>query len=195
MSKNNSRKQLLLGAVMAGVAALAGITPAAATVLTFDDLNTGGAGTVASSYGDFTLNGWWHIDNPPYSYPYVSAPTVIYNSESAYTNTPEILSNLPIDLLSVYLADYDTGGSVTLLGYSGSSLLYSSTVALGPSMSQYNLNFMGIDKFVMETPAASYAFLDNFEYQASSVPEPASLALVGLGLAGMSFLRRRQKAS
>lgn len=191
-------KKLLTVTAISACAVMFTATSATAAVLNFDDLNTGGAGAVSSSaYSGFTLNGWWHIDNPPYSYPYASSPTTIYNSESAYTNTPEIISSSPIDVLSIYLADYNSG-TVDLLGYSGSSLLYSLTVdPVVGSMTQYTLNFNGIDRFVMQTTSGvTYAFMDNFEYVpgGNSVPEPASLALLGLGFAGLVLSRRKIKA-
>lgn len=188
-------KKFLTSLAFAASAAAVCVAPASAAVLTFDDLNTGSAGSVPASYAGFTLNGWWHIDNPPYSFPYASAPTIIYNSESNYTNTPEIVSATPIDVLSVYLADFSSG-SVTLLGYSGSSLLYSSTIALGATMTQYALNFEGIDRFVMQTTdGVTFAFLDNFEYaNANTVPEPGSLALLAVGLIGGLGIRSRRKS-
>lgn len=164
---------------------------AAATVLTFDDLNTGGAGAVAPAYGDLTLNGWWHIDTPPYGYPAASAPTILYNSESAYTNTPEILFASTVDVLSVYLADFSSG-TVTLHGYLGTTLLHSLTVdPVAGVMTKFMLGFTGIDKFVMETTQGrTYAFMDNLEYGAS-VPEPASLMLMGFALAALGAARRK----
>lgn len=60
-------------------------------------------------------------------------------------------------------------------------------------MTEYTLNFNGIDKFVMETSAGtSYSFMDNFTYESANVPEPATIALMGLGFAGMNYMRRRQ---
>lgn len=191
-------KKMLSITALSASAVLLTATSASASVLNFDDLNTGGAGAVSSSaYTGFTLNGWWHIDNPPYGYPYASFPTVIYNSESNYTNTPEILSSSKINVLSVYLADFSSG-TVDLLGYSGASLLYSLTVdPVNGAMTKYALNFNGIDRFVMRTTnGKTYAFLDNFEYEAAgnNVPEPASLALIGLGVAGLVVSRRQRKA-
>lgn len=185
-------KKFLVSAFVGAVVAAAGVAPAFATVLNFDDLNTGGAGAVASSYAGFTFNNWWHIDSPPYGYPTQSFPTVIYNSESSYTNTPEILFGSSMDVLSVYLADFNSG-SVTLRGFSGATELYTLNFALTGSMQQYNLNFMGIDRFVMQTTAGTtYVFMDDLELD-SAVPEPAALSLVGLGLLGVA-LARRQKA-
>lgn len=166
--------------------------PAGAAVLTFDDLNTGGAGAVSTSYAGYIFNNWWHIDSPPYSYPNASAPTVIYNSESSYTNTPEIVFGTAVDVDSLYLADYNSG-SVTLRGYSGATEIYTDVIALTSSMVQYAINFDGIDRFVMETtPGSTFAFLDNLEVNASSVPEPATLALASLGLASLGVTRRRR---
>jgi hypothetical protein len=169
-------------------------TRASATVLTFDDLNLGNGDphVVPTSYGGLTFNGWNSLDNPPLFYPVASAPTIVYNSQLDYTNTPEILSAAPMDVLSAYFADYSSG-FVTLHGYLGATELY--TVTIFPSlvsMTQYPLNFLGIDRFVMEVGIGEYAFMDNFEFQPAAVPEPATMLLFGIGVVGAIRMRRLQ---
>ncbi len=169
--------------------------PAGATVLTFDDLNSNSTGIVPNSYAGLTFNNWWHIDTPPYSYPYTSAPTVIYNSEDPYTNAPEILFGQTVDVLSVYLADFSSV-SVTLHGYLGATELFTTTVFPNSSfMTQYTLSFTGIDSFVMQTTDGEYAFMDNLEYKVTAVPEPETYALFMAGLGLMGFIARRRKNS
>jgi hypothetical protein len=52
-----------------------------------------------------------------------------------------------------------------------------------------------ITRISWDPPDGIAAGIDDFRFgQAAGVPEPASLALVGLGLAGLGFTRRRKRA-
>ncbi|MGO4382169.1 PEP-CTERM sorting domain-containing protein [Pseudoduganella sp. RAF53_2] len=178
--------------------------PAHAGLLTFDDLTYSDVGSMPGTYEGFTFNHWYFINSPPYSFHPASGITIIYNAESPYSNAPEILFGGSYDVLSVYLEDY-SASSVTLRGYSGATELYNVTIAVTGAMVKHTLNFMGIDRFVMEVPDTRYSFLDNLEFEPSSdgtdggggaaaeVAEPGALALLGLGLAGVSAMRRRQR--
>ena len=54
-----------------------------------------------------------------------------------------------------------------------------------------------ITSVYMSASSFDYILLDDFQYKSgstSSVPEPGTLALLGIGLAGMGLMRRRKKA-
>lgn len=177
---------------LAAVLVLAGAGHAMAGVLHFDDLAGGDfAGPVPTNYAGFTFNGWSFINAVDAPYPYASAPIIVYNAEDPYTNTPEILFGSRYNVKSVYLSDFNAG-SVTLRGFAGATETYTSVLSIGQSMTKFDLNFMGIDRFVMETPQGmTFAFLDDLEIQPA--PEPGSLALMCLGLlcAALHSHRRR----
>jgi len=52
---------------------------------------------------------------------------------------------------------------------------------------------LSVDQSVLATSLPDYVFIDNFTYGAasSSVPEPASMLLIGAGLAGLLVARKR----
>jgi len=167
---------------------------AMAGVLHFDDLAGGDfSGPVPINYAGFTFNGWSFINAVDAPYPYASAPIIVYNAEDPYTNTPEILFGSRYNVKSVYLSDFNSGGSLTLRGFSGATEIYTSVLGIGQSMTKFDLNFMGIDRFVMETPQGmTFAFLDDLEIEPA--PEPGSLALMCLGLLCVALHARRLRS-
>ncbi len=56
------------------------------------------------------------------------------------------------------------------------------------------VNLLGVLTATFETPGFSLARLDNINTVKSAIPEPGSLAILGLGLAGLGFARRKKAA-
>lgn len=85
------------------------------------------------------------------------------------------------------------GAASSITGYLGSTVIGQVNFAMGDDWQNIVTNFSGIDRLVM---SSDYVFLvdDMAVDSRSSVPEPASLALFGLGLAGLSLVRRRHRA-
>ena len=175
---------------LVGASALVLSMSSSAAVLTFDDLTSASFGVVPTAYAGYTFNNWTYINNPPYWYPSASGTTILYNTDSS---SAEILFGGLVDVDSVFLADYSTSNNVTLQGFAGATLKY--TAPLSPvagSMTQYFINFVGIDRFVFGIPNGQYAFIDSIEVNSSTpVPEPVSLLLLAAGGVAMGLSRRR----
>lgn len=98
-----------------------------------------------------------------------------------------------VDFISVYAGD--SGGdsdTVTLFGYDALNNLVDSDTFTGLSAQTLSISGAGITRF--EIIQSGLIGIDDFTFNATSVPEPGTLALLGMGLAGVAFSKRRFKA-
>lgn len=97
------------------------------------------------------------------------------------------------DLLSIFINHVDFSDPVTWTGFLNGSMVASDTFNTGQGGTH---NFVGLTGVDLVTFSVSGTWtdpgFDNLTYEASSVPVPATLALMGLGLAGLGYTRKRK---
>ena len=175
---------------------------AGASVLTFDDLHTDeygpGYGNVPADYGGFTWYWWGYVNDWPDikdSLGVVSPEQVAYNGAGMDT---WIARETPFTFNGAYFtAWYRDDLVINIKGYFKGSLLHEENVGANTSGPFYaSLNWSGIDLLTFAAGGLweDHFSMDNFTYNETTVPEPASLLLLGLGLMVLAGMRRKIKS-
>ena len=205
------KKNLVFSAMLAVLALFAG-GEATATILTFDDL-VGDLSSVPEGYGGFDWNNATKIAvikktfkdsgeflNSGYVHGAVSGANTVFNWNGGRLSYIDWMGVGTFDFNGAYWASAWEAQNLTFKGYKGGQEVYrSGSYAITTQAPLWiELNWAGIDRLEIVNDYSGNGFahwaMDNFTFnQAASVPEPTTLALLGIGLAGMGF-KRRQRA-
>jgi len=115
--------------------------------------------------------------------------------------TVSATSGNPFDLygldLGISFYNGNSSDQVTLTAFLHGGGTSAEVLNVGQSFASYSFNLTGLDAFSISSPAlgGGYVAVDNIDFSqgGGTVPEPESIALVGLALAGLGLTRRKAK--
>lgn len=195
------KKLCVFAWIVTVIVSMTGLT--SATVLTFDDVPGADFSTddnpIPNGYGGFNWDTFYVLrkdfqETPPFPMPgfergAVSGEWVAFNG----WGQPAMLSGDIFDFQGTYLtSSWVAHDTITVTGYSGTLLKYEAMVDIdtqGPRW--FDFNFLGIDRLIFSSSTNVAFAMDNFTFQTNTVPEPATLVLVGIGLPGIVLMGKK----